>query len=87
MRSRPAAAFYLSFMCHVESFLIMLRPMGKDTAMSTTDVPADFVDQPAAELVEAQPASSKWAETALTVLFTVTAVLFVSFVAVVAGLV
>ena len=59
----------------------------EDSVMSTTDVPADFTDQPAEELVEAQSASSKWAETALTVLFTVTAVLFVSFVAVVAGIV
>jgi hypothetical protein len=55
--------------------------------MSTTGVPADFTDHPAEELVEAQPASSGWAETALTVLFTVTAVLFVSFIAVVAGIV
>jgi hypothetical protein len=55
--------------------------------MSTTDVPADFVDQPAEELVEAQLASSEWVETALTVLFTVTAVLFVSFIAVVTGII
>jgi hypothetical protein len=55
--------------------------------MSTTDVPADFVDQPVEELVEAEPAPSGWAETALTVLFTATAVLFVSFIAVVTGLV
>jgi hypothetical protein len=55
--------------------------------MSTTDVPADFADQPAEELVEARSVSSEWAETALTVLFTITAVLFVSFVAVVTGLV
>jgi hypothetical protein len=71
----------------MESLPIVFRPMGKDSVMSTTDMPADFTDQPAEELVEAQPASSKWAETALTVLFTVTAVLFVSFVAVVAGIV
>jgi hypothetical protein len=55
--------------------------------MSTTDVPADFADQPAEELVEAQQASSEWAETALTVLFTATAVLFVSFIAAVTGLI
>jgi hypothetical protein len=55
--------------------------------MSTTDVPADFADQPAEDLVEAQPASSEWAETALTVLFTATAVLFVSFIAVVTGII
>jgi hypothetical protein len=55
--------------------------------MSTTDVPAGFADQPAEELAEAKPASSEWAETALAVLFTATAVLFVSFIAVVTGLV
>jgi hypothetical protein len=55
--------------------------------MSTTDVPADFADQTAEELVEAPSASSEWAETALTVLFTATAVLFVSFVAVVTGII
>lgn len=55
--------------------------------MSTTDMPADFTDQPAEQPVEAQSASSAWAETALTVLFTVTAVLFVSFIAVVTGIV
>lgn len=56
--------------------------------MSTADVPADFTDQSAEESsVEAQLAASQWAETALTVLFTAAAVLFVSFIAVVAGLV
>src|ERR1700722_13677322 len=57
------------------------------TLMSTTDVPVDFADQPAEDLVEAGPASSEWAETVLTVLFTATAVLFVSFVAVVTGII
>jgi hypothetical protein len=55
--------------------------------MSTTDVPADFTDQAAEEIVEAQSAKSQWAETALAVLLTATAVLFVSFVAVITGLV
>ena len=55
--------------------------------MSTTDVPVDFVDEPAEELIEAEPAPSQWAETALTVLFTATAVLFVSFIAVATGLI
>ena len=55
--------------------------------MSTTDMPADFTDHPAEAPVEAQSASSAWAETALTVLFTAAAVLFVSFIAVVAGIV
>jgi hypothetical protein len=55
--------------------------------MSTTDVPADFTGHPAEESVEAQPARSQWTETALTVVFTAAAVLFVSFVAVVTGLI
>jgi hypothetical protein len=55
--------------------------------MSTTDVPADFASETAEEQVEAQSASSQWVETALTIVFTATAVMFVSFVAVVTGLV
>jgi hypothetical protein len=55
--------------------------------MSTTDLPADFTDHSAEEIAEAQSAASQWAETALTVLFTATAVLFVSLIAVVTGLV
>ncbi|HUC51533.1 MAG TPA: hypothetical protein VMA30_19295 [Xanthobacteraceae bacterium] len=55
--------------------------------MSTADLPADFTDHAAEAIVEAQAAKGRWAETALAVLFAATAVLFVSFVAVVAGLV
>jgi hypothetical protein len=55
--------------------------------MSTTDVPVDFASETAEEEVEAQSASSQWAETALTVVFTATAVLFVSFIAVVTGII
>jgi hypothetical protein len=55
--------------------------------MSTTDVPADFTARPAEEIVEAQSATSQWAETALTVIFTAAAVLFVSVVAVITGIV
>jgi hypothetical protein len=55
--------------------------------MSTTDVPADFIARPAEEIVEAQSAASQWAEVALTVFFTATAVLFVSVVAVITGIV
>jgi hypothetical protein len=55
--------------------------------MSTTDVPADFTDQSAEEIVAAELPTSQWAEIALTVIFTTTAILFVSFVAVVTGLV
>jgi hypothetical protein len=54
--------------------------------MSTTDVPADFTDHAAEEIVEAQSPPSQWAETALTVLFTAAGILFVSFVAVISGI-
>jgi hypothetical protein len=56
------------------------------TVMST-DVPAALADQPAETVVEVPSAAGEWVETALTVLFTAAAVLFVSFVAVVTGLV
>jgi hypothetical protein len=55
--------------------------------MSTTDVPADFADQSAEEIAAAKAAARQWAETALTIVFTATAILFVSFIAVVTGLV
>jgi hypothetical protein len=55
--------------------------------MSTTDVPADFTGHPAEESVDTQSARSRWTETALTLVFAATAVLFVSFVAVVTGLI
>jgi hypothetical protein len=61
--------------------------MGEGTLMLTTDVPVDFASETAEEGVEAQSPSSQWAETALTVLFTATAVLFVSFIAAVTGLI
>ena len=54
--------------------------------MSTTDVPADFTDDAAEEIVEAHSPPSQWAETALTVLFTASGILFVSFVAVISGI-
>jgi hypothetical protein len=53
----------------------------------STDAPAAAADSPAEESVAAQPAVSEWAETALAVVFTAVAVLFVSFIAVVTGLV
>jgi hypothetical protein len=54
--------------------------------MSSTDVPAALASPPADDIAEDQAAVGEWAETALTVLFTAVAVLFVSFVAVVTGL-
>jgi hypothetical protein len=55
--------------------------------MTATDMPAALVEQPAKAVAQAQSAGSGWAETALTLLFTAAAILFVSFVAVVTGLV
>jgi hypothetical protein len=53
----------------------------------STDTPAALADQPVEAAAGSQSATSEWAETALTVLFTAAAVLFVSFLAVVTGLV
>jgi hypothetical protein len=60
--------------------------LGKGILMST-DMPAALVEDPAEAVAEAPSATSEWAETALTALFTAAAVLFVSFLAVVTGLV
>jgi hypothetical protein len=55
----------------------------------SSDTPAILPADPAEAEVgaEATPAIGKWGEMALTVMFTLTAVLFVSFLAVVIGLV
>ena len=55
--------------------------------MTSTDMPAALIEQPAQAVAQAQSAKNDWAETALTLLFAAAAVLFVSFVAVVTGLV
>jgi len=55
--------------------------------MSSTDLPAALLDQPAKAVADVQSTTSEWAEAALTVLFAAAAVLFVSFLAVVTGLV
>jgi hypothetical protein len=51
----------------------------------STEMRAAAAESPAE--AEKPPAISEWAETALTVLFTAAAVLFVSFLAVVTGIV
>jgi hypothetical protein len=51
------------------------------------DMPAVLETETAKTAAVAQSASSAWFETALTVLFTAATVLFVSFIAVVTGLV
>jgi hypothetical protein len=53
----------------------------------STDMFAAPVDEPAETAAEAPTNTNEWAETALTVLFTAAAVLFVSFLAVVSGIV
>jgi hypothetical protein len=55
--------------------------------MSSTAMPAALTDQPAEAAAEDPSVTSEWVETALTVTFTAAAVLFVSFLAVVTGLV
>lgn len=55
--------------------------------MTSTDMPAALIKQPAHAVDQAQSAKGDWAETALTILFAAAAILFVSFVAVVTGLV
>jgi hypothetical protein len=45
------------------------------------------VNQPATDVARDQTPVDEWADTALTILFTTAAVLFVSFLAVVTGLV
>jgi hypothetical protein len=52
-----------------------------------SDMPAAVSAEPAQSAAEIKPAISEWGETALTEMFTLTAVLFVSFLAVVTGLV
>jgi hypothetical protein len=55
--------------------------------MTSTDLPAALIEPAAEAVAESPSATSEWAATALTVLFTAAAVLFVSFLAVVTGLV
>ena len=59
---------------------------GEDFRMSA-DLSVVQPDEPAETLVGTAPSMSQWVETALTVMFTAAAVLFVSFIAVVTGLV
>lgn len=51
------------------------------------DIPAMLPNEAIEIAVESRPAPSEWAEAALTVMFAAVAVLFASFLAVVAGLV
>ncbi len=56
--------------------------------MTSIDMPAAQTERAAdAALAETQSAEREWTEAVLTVLFTASAVLFVSFLAVVTGLV
>ncbi len=51
------------------------------------DTPVTLANQPVEAIAEGRTNIAEWAETALTILFATAAVLFVSFVAVVAGIV
>jgi hypothetical protein len=51
------------------------------------DIPVALSNEPTEIAAEPGPAPSQWAEVALTVMFAAVAVLFVSFVALVTGLV
>ena len=53
--------------------------------MTSADMPAPLADEPATVRMHSKP--SEWTETVLTVLFTASAILFVSFIAVVTGLI
>ena len=53
----------------------------------STDMPAALASEVAETTAESQSAPAEWVQTALTVAFTAVAVLFVSFLAVVTGLV
>lgn len=53
----------------------------------SAELPAALTDQPAEAAAEDAPNKNEWVETALTAMFTAAAVLFVSFLAVVTGLV
>jgi hypothetical protein len=79
------------FVCVIDRREILARwpyPMfpGGRTAMST-EIPAALAGETREAGAKAAPVASGLAETALTVLFTAAAVLFISFVAVVTGLV
>jgi hypothetical protein len=52
-----------------------------------TDIPAALDAEPAEVKIQIAPVTGAWLETALTVTFAAATVLFVSFIAVVAGLV
>jgi hypothetical protein len=73
-----------------ESRALVARPSailpGEGTIMSI-DIPAALETEAAKTPALAQSPSSAWFETALTVLFAAATVLFVSFIAVVTGLV
>jgi hypothetical protein len=52
----------------------------------SSDMPVVFAGEPAETAAVSQSTPSEWGEMALTVMFTLAAVLFVSFLAVVTGL-
>ncbi len=53
----------------------------------STDLSAPLAENAANDVAQTMPAATEWVETALTVIFAAVAVLFVSFVAVLTGIV
>ena len=62
-------------------------PFWGSNVMSSTDMPGVLASETAPTEIAIEPADKEWFKTALTVLFTAAAVLLVSFIAVVTGLV
>jgi hypothetical protein len=63
------------------------RHVQREGTIMSIDMPAALDDEVVQTAPEARSATTAWLETALTVLFTASAVLFVSFIAVVTGIV
>jgi hypothetical protein len=61
-------------------------PLGDSTIMST-DMPGALASEAAPSATALETVDREWFATALTILFTAAAVLFVSFIAVITGLV
>ncbi len=83
----PAATIYLPILHCCGSILCPCAPSFGEGPYDLDRYARALIEQPAQAVVQAQSAKSDWAETALTLLFAAAAVLFVSFVAVVTGLV
>jgi hypothetical protein len=90
-RTKLAAwlAFYQSFMAadQYPALCVFRKRLFAMSIFMLSDTSAVVSAEPAQTAAEIKPAISEWGEMALTVMFTLAAVLFVSFLAVVTGLV